>query len=163
MSSSLGNSPAGASTGASQGGKNPGPRDVERGDSETEKHRYSPNLPKLGYLNDEDIQNESDEYIRLLKYIEIEGRKEQRSCDDGGGGDEEEETQRLWYMPWMKVPVKSTKARKVPQSWLETDLDQGLSDSEVADRRDRVGYNELERCANPNAKHCSQRLIMVPS
>ena len=162
MSSSLGNSPAGASTGASQEGKNTGRRDVERGDLETEKHRYSPNLPKLGRLNDEDIEDESDEYIRLLKYIDIEGRKEKRSCDQDSSGDEEE-TQRLWYMPWKKVPVKSTRARKVPQSWLETDIFQGLSDSEVAVRRDRFGYNELERCANPNAKHCNQKLIMVPS
>jgi H+-transporting ATPase len=162
MSSSLGNSPAGASTGASQGSKIPGRRDVERGDLETEKHRYSPNFQKFGHLNDEDIENESDEYIRLLQYIDIEGKKEKRSSDQGSS-DEEEETKLLWYMPWKKVPVKSTKARKVPQGWLETDIYQGLSDSEVADRRERFGFNELERCASPNAKPCSQKLIMLAS
>jgi H+-transporting ATPase len=48
-------------------------------------------------------------------------------------------------MPWKKVPVQSTKTRKVPQSWLETDMSQGLSSSDIDGRRARFGYNELER------------------
>lgn len=152
MSAFPGNSQAGATTDASEGDTRPGPgqRDVEQGDLDTEKQRYSPNPQEAGYPNDENIEDGSDEYTRLLKFIDIEAKKAERGRDQYDGEDEEQEMRRLWYMPWKKVVVKSATARKVPQSWLETDMSQGLSDSEVIDRRARFGYNELERCAKPH-------------
>jgi H+-transporting ATPase len=121
-----------------------GHHDVEQGDLETEKQRYSPNSQQeSGSFN---LADEPDEYLRLLKFIDIEAKKEIRGGDRDGGG-EEQETRRLWYMPWKKVPLESTKARKVPQSWLNTDMSQGLSESEISERRARFGYNELERYA----------------
>lgn len=126
-------------------GNKKGQRDVEQGDIHTEKQRFSPNLEGSSPSNDENPEDEADEYLRLLKYIDLEAKKEKLRRDEDHGGGEEQEMQRLWYMPWKKVPVPSTKARNVPQGWLETDISQGLSLLEVDVRRARSGYNELER------------------
>jgi len=115
---------------------------VEQGDPNAEKQRYSPNPQESSSVK---LDDEQDEYKRLLKFIDLEGKKEKRKSDKDGGGVEDQEMKRLWYMPWKKVLVQSTKARKVPQSWLETDMSQGLSPSDIDDRRARFGYNELER------------------
>ena len=133
-------------TDANEGAKT-SQRDVEQGDLHTEKQRLSPNLQGSSSSNDENPENEADEYIRLLKYIDLEAKKEKRQRDEGHDDGEDEEMQRLWYMPWKKVtvPSTSTKGRKVPLSWLETDITQGLSPPEIEMRRARFGYNELER------------------
>lgn len=146
MSASAGNPGLQVAADANDGNKR-GRRDVEQGDLHTEKQRFSPNLEGSSSSNDGKPEDEGDEYIRLLKFIELEAKKEKLRRDEDHGGDEDEETQRLWYMPWKKVPVQgtSTKARKVPQGWLETDISQGLSLSEIDVRRARFGYNELER------------------
>jgi H+-transporting ATPase len=145
MSSSSGN-PQLQATDANDSIKRPGQHDVERGDLHTEKQRYTPNPQELNSSNDENLDDEPDEYTRLLKFIDLEAKKEKRKGDEDGGSDEDQEMRRLWYMPWKKVPVQSAKGGKVPQSWLETDMSQGLSDSEVDNRRARFGYYELERC-----------------
>ena len=124
-----------------------GPHDVEQGDLQTEKQRYSPNSQGLGSFSSDNLEHEPDEYIRLLKFIDIEAKKEKRGRDRDGEDDGEQEMRRLWYMPWKKVPVESTGVRKVPQSWLDTDMSQGLSETEIIERRARFGYNELERYA----------------
>ena len=124
-----------------------GPPDVEQGDLETEKQRYSPNSQDSRSFSSENLEHEPDEYIRLLKFIDIEAKKERRGRDQDGEGGEEQEMRRLWYMPWKKIPVESTSVRKVPQSWFDTDMSQGLSESEIIQRRARFGYNELERYA----------------
>ncbi|KAH9953795.1 plasma-membrane proton-e [Russula dissimulans] len=121
----------------------PGQHDVEQGDPNAEKQRYSPNPQEVSSLNNEKLDDEQDEYTRLLKFIDLEVKKEKRKRDDDGGG-EDQEMKRQWFMPWKKVPVQSTKTRKVPQSWLETDMSQGLSSSDIDGRRARFGYNELE-------------------
>ncbi|KAI0278011.1 plasma-membrane proton-e [Russula aff. rugulosa BPL654] len=145
MSASPGNSRLQVSTDANEGAKK-GQLDVERGDPHTEKQRFSPNLQGSSSSNDESPENEADEYVRLLKYIDLEAKKEKRRRDEGPGDGEDEEMRRLWYMPWKKVPVSSTgtKGGKVPLSWLETDISQGLSLPEIEMRRARFGYNELE-------------------
>ena len=126
----------------------PGQRDVEQGDLQTEKQRFSPNPQESGSASDENFDSEPDEYARLLKFIDLEAKKEKRRRGGDGAEGEGQEMRRLWYMPWKKAPVQSTKARQVPQSWLETDMSRGLSDAEIDDRRARFGYNELERCAD---------------
>lgn len=121
--------------------------DVEQGDLVIEENRFSPNSQQeLGSFSNGNLADEPDEYIRLLKFIDIEAKKEIRGRDRDGA-DGEQETRRLWYMPWKKVPMESTRTRKVPQSWLYTDMSQGLSETEVTERRARFGYNELERYA----------------
>jgi H+-transporting ATPase len=126
----------------------PGQRDVEQGDLRTEKQRFSPNPQESSSSNNNNLDDEPDEYARLLKFIDLEAKKEKRKRDDDGGEVEDHEMRRLWYMPWKKVPVQGTSARKVPQNWLETDMSQGLTDAEIDGRRARFGYNELERCVD---------------
>lgn len=99
---------------------------------------HRPNLISrvLGY-------DEGDEYEILLRYAEDEAAKLDR------GGDEEEEEEegeevRLWYMPWKKVRKGNAKEKKVPQEWLRTDVQQGLSSTEIDKRRAAVGWNELQ-------------------
>jgi H+-transporting ATPase len=146
MSASSGNPRLQVAADANEGAKK-GRRDVEQGDLHTEKQRFSPILQGSSRFNEENPEDEADEYIRLLKFIDLEAKKEKHKRDEGHDDDEDQEMQRLWYMPWKKVPVQSTstKARKVPLSWLETDIAQGLSLSEIEMRQARFGYNELER------------------
>jgi H+-transporting ATPase len=125
-------------------------RDVEQGDLDTENQRYLPNPQGVGSSNEENLDNEPDEYTRLLKFIDLQAKKEKRRSGGDGGDGGDQEMRRLWYMPWKKVPVEGIQARRVPQTWLETDMTKGLSDSDVDDRRARLGYNELERCVDQN-------------
>lgn len=148
MSASSGNPRLQVPADANEGTKR-GRHDVEQGNLHTEKQRFSPNPDGSSPSSDENFEDETDEYIRLLKFIDSEAKKEKLKRDEDRGGDEDQETQRVWYMPWKKkVVVGSTKAGKVPSSWLETDLSRGLSLSEVDMRRERFGYNELERYVN---------------
>ncbi|KAH8998130.1 plasma-membrane proton-e [Lactarius akahatsu] len=146
MSTSTSNTHAGkAAANANVGNKgSSGHHDVEQGDLETEKQRYLPNSRESDSFNNGDLEDEPDEYTRLLKFIDIEAKKEKRGGDRDRGDGEEQETRRLWYMPWKKVTVEDTRAGKVPQSWLDTHMSQGLSESEINERRARFGYNELE-------------------
>ncbi|KAH9174710.1 plasma-membrane proton-e [Lactarius sanguifluus] len=146
MSTSSSNPHAGkVAANANEGNKgSSGHHDVEQGDLETEKQRYLPNSRESGSFNNGDLEDEPDEYTRLLKFIDIEAKKEKRGGDHDRGYGEEQETRRLWYMPWKKVTVEDTRAGKVPQSWLDTHMSQGLSESEINERRTRFGYNELE-------------------
>ncbi|KAI0262999.1 plasma-membrane proton-e [Gloeopeniophorella convolvens] len=143
MSASPGNVQAKAAAGTGETNRRSPPHDPERGDPDAEKKRNSPNPQDQYDPSEENLDDESDEYTRLLKFIEIEAKKEKRG-DDGDGEDEEQEMKRLWYMPWKKVPVESSQTRKVPQNWLETDMTQGLSEPEISNRRTKFGYNELE-------------------
>ena len=124
---------------------------------ETEKHRYSPKSQGSVSLSSENLAHEPDEYIRLLKFIDIEAKKEKHGRDRDGGDGEEQEMRRLWYKPWKKVPAASTAARKVPQSWLGTNMSQGLTETEITERRARFGYNELERYATQMLAFKSKR------
>ena len=134
-----------------------GHHDVEQGDLETEKHRYSPKSQGSVSLSSENLAHEPDEYIRLLKFIDIEAKKEKHGRDRDAGDGEEQEMRRLWYMPWKKVPAASTAARKVPQSWLGTNMSLGLTETEITERRARFGYNELERYATQMLAFKSKR------
>ncbi|KZT19439.1 plasma-membrane proton-e [Neolentinus lepideus HHB14362 ss-1] len=112
--------------------------DLENGDPRVEEKRDSEHNPM------EEIEKEPDEYARLLKYIDYEAQRSKHAGEDGDGEEEEKEMHRLWYAPWKKVAVEPEGKGKVPPRWLETDMQQGLADSEVAIRRQRFGYNELE-------------------
>ncbi len=160
MSASSGNPRLQAAADANEGAKK-GRRDVEQGDLHTEKQRFSPILQGSSRFNEENLEDEADEYIRLLKFIDLEAKKEKHKRDEGHDDDEDQEMQRLWYMPWKKVPVQSTstKDRKVPLSWLETDITQGLSLPEIELRQARFGYNELERYVNQKDVHSTVECV----
>ena len=90
-----------------------------------------------------------DEYGQLIAFIKAQKNK---------GGDEDEVNdgsrivrKRNWLMPWKVREVRVNKngeeetvSQKVPESWLETDIHQGVSESDVPRRRSMFGYNELE-------------------
>lgn len=90
-----------------------------------------------------------DEYGQLIAFIRAQKQK---------GGDDEDMNdgsrvvkKRNWLMPWKVREVRVNKngeeetvAQKVPESWLETDIHQGVSESDVPRRRAMFGYNELE-------------------
>ena len=90
----------------------------------------------------------NEEYSRLLDFI-----KEQKAA---GGGDEEDSgvtvvRKREVLRPWKVREIRVNKngeeesvTQKVPASWLETSMQQGVSASDVAQRRATFGYNELE-------------------
>ena len=149
MSASAGDVKGQAAQGADEKNRGPpetthaekGQVDPEKGDpnAEDERNRSSDDL------NEDDVYNESDEYTRLLKYIDLEAKKSRRGGDEGGDDEEEGEMKRVWYMPWKKRRVSSQENQKVPQHWLETDMLKGLSEEEITKRRGKFGYNELER------------------
>ena len=149
MSASAGDVKGQAAQGADEKNRGPpetthaekGQVDPEKGDpnAEDERNRSSDDL------NEDDVYNESDEYTRLLKYIDLEAKKSRRGGDEGGDDEEEGEMKRVWYMPWKKRRVSSQENQKVPHNWLETDMLKGLSEEEITKRRGKFGYNELER------------------
>lgn len=139
--------------------------DLERGDHDADERRYNP--AEDGGA-DEDPNKETDEYARLLKFIDVEAKKMKRRGEEGEEEDQQKEYRRVWYMPWKKEEgswsfllslfpccvltlrlwlhtVSGSGVRKTPKAWLETDMGRGLTDAEVAPRREKFGYNELER------------------
>ena len=90
-----------------------------------------------------------DEYGQLIAFIRAQ---KQKGGDDEGMNDGSRVVKkRNWLMPWKVREVRVNKngeeetvAQKVPESWLETDIHQGVSESDVPRRRAMFGYNELE-------------------
>ncbi|KAA1470486.1 plasma-membrane proton-e [Dentipellis sp. KUC8613] len=134
-------------------------RDVEKGDpgAEHQRHQSPPNSPnpQAQEDEDEDPMQEHDEYARLLKYVDVETKRAKHAREEGeDGGDRE--MRRLWYAPWKKVAVEKEGTMKTPPEWLETDMTRGLRDEDIAARRSRFGFNELEsRRDNPILKFIS--------
>lgn len=109
---------------------------------------------------------EGEEYDVLLRYARDQAALAGKGDDDD---DDEDDGQRkrLWYAPWKTVTVKSEKEKKVrisfvfpclelkccdpqiPDDWLQTDMTQGLADSDVDTRRKQFGFNELQRFVDP--------------
>ncbi|KZV90146.1 putative PMA1-H+-transporting P-type ATPase [Exidia glandulosa HHB12029] len=128
--------------------------DIERGSPERDEKRNRGDKKRMNSHehdehehepSDDDVENEPDEYARLLKFVERESARSAKHKDaDEDENDEERPRKRLWYAPWKTVELEDDHAKKVPRDWLETDPAQGLSDDEVTRRRQRFGYNELE-------------------
>ncbi|KAJ7834384.1 plasma-membrane proton-e [Mycena olivaceomarginata] len=114
------------------------PDDLESGPS-------SPTSPTHDDHKDEPPKYEGEEYDVLLRYA-----KDQAELASKGGTEEDEDEEgegqrkRVWYAPWRTVKVESDKERKIPADWLQTDMKQGLSDSDVETRRKEFGFNELQ-------------------
>ncbi|KOS16208.1 plasma-membrane proton-e [Malassezia pachydermatis] len=90
----------------------------------------------------------ADEYGQLVAFI----RSQKGHSDEEGQNDGSRIVKkRNWLMPWKVQEVRVNKngevedvPQQVPASWLETDVFQGLNDSEVTKRRQMFGFNELE-------------------
>ncbi|KAK0525811.1 hypothetical protein OC834_003717 [Tilletia horrida] len=89
----------------------------------------------------------NDEYSILIDFI----RSQKTSSDEDEDDGIHVEKRRQWPLFWKVKEVRVNKngeeeevAAKAPASWLETNPQEGLSDSEVLRRRQQFGYNELE-------------------
>lgn len=103
--------------------------DVENGD----RHR------EAGDAHDGNL----DEYSALNRYIST-ARDGRRGSTSSAGAQGEEETKKK---PWWKFGGKqgggADEDWQAPEEWLETDLRQGLSSSDIEPRRKKCGWNEL--------------------
>jgi H+-transporting ATPase len=148
MSASAQDSAKGNESAPAQSTPNPANHDIEKGDPEAEKQRNKSNASpgtESDSINEDDVYNEPDEYARLLKYIDLEAKKEKHYGEEEGEEEEEGELTRVWYAPWKKRRTQSDEHKKVPQAWLETEMLKGLSEEDINKRRSKFGYNELER------------------
>ncbi|KAK9900179.1 plasma-membrane proton-e [Cystobasidium minutum MCA 4210] len=102
--------------------------------------------------NDQGHHDEEDEYGNLLDYV---AKVSERKAHPAGVNEDGsyEKKKRVWYAPWKTRTVKYDRngeviphdgAKQTPEDWLETDIQQGLTDAQVEERRKIMGWNELE-------------------
>ena len=113
-------------------------RDVEKGNPDDEGRRNSSIIDDLDGL---------DEYTALQRYILMYRDPRSGTTDDGAGQvDNAIETKKHpWWAFWRGSSKKGNASDPgvVPEEWLNTDLKQGITDSEVESRRRRFGWNEI--------------------
>lgn len=82
-----------------------------------------------------------DEYTRLVRFMST-----YRGDEKGDKGEGEIRESRAWYAPWKKRKFRWKyvgAGQAFPDEWRFTDIHQGLSDSDVDERRRSAGFNEL--------------------
>ena len=86
----------------------------------------------------------NDEYTNLVRYISTyrDGRRKSTASELGM---DDEPVKRPWWAPWRgRGKAKAVDGTfEVPDDWLDTELKQGLSSTEVESRRKKTGFNEL--------------------
>jgi len=113
-------------------------KDVEKGNPEEEGRRNSSIIDDLDGL---------DEYTALQRYILMYRDPRSGATDDGAGQEDNalETKKHPWWAFWRSGGKKgnATDTGVVPEEWLNTDVKQGISESEVETRRRRFGWNEI--------------------
>ncbi|KAK4685145.1 H+-transporting ATPase, partial [Tremellales sp. Uapishka_1] len=110
-------------------------RDPEAGDPEKEQQQNG-DAQKKRY--------DGEEYESLLRYVADQQEALKNKSDEPEKEDDENtKYTRKWYSPWKKVKVEDDSAKKIPQDWLNTDRQKGLSSSDIEQRRQVSGWNEL--------------------
>lgn len=105
--------------------------DVE---NNVEERRFS----AVSYKEDAKI----DEYTRLVRFISTYRDTLGKTNADEG----EIRESRVWFAPWRKKKFRWKyigAGLQYPNEWSFTDINHGLSDSEVDQRRKIAGFNEL--------------------
>ncbi len=86
----------------------------------------------------------NEEYTNLVRYISTfrEGRRKSTASELGIDVDA---AKRPWWAFWKrgKKSGAGDGVFEVPDDWLDTELKQGLSNTEVENRRKKTGWNEL--------------------
>lgn len=87
----------------------------------------------------------NEEYQNLVRYISTyrDGRRKSTASELGM---DDEPVKRPWWAPWRgrgKKKGGDSGTFEVPDDWLDTELRQGLSGTEVENRRKKTGWNEL--------------------
>lgn len=103
--------------------------DVENGDHS----RTAPDVNDSGNL---------DEYSALNRYIST-ARDGRRGSASSAAASVKSGKKAPWWKFWAKGGDGSQEGFVLPDEWLETDLRQGLSSSDIETRRKRSGWNEL--------------------
>ncbi|TDL15261.1 plasma-membrane proton-e [Rickenella mellea] len=111
--------------------------DIEKGNPDNESNTSETKADGIV------LEYQGDEYDIILKYAQDEAAKAAHGGEDENAEDEGQ-TKRLWYAPWKKVKTGNEKEKQVPPDWLQTNITQGLSDTEIDKRRQAFGYNELQ-------------------
>jgi H+-transporting ATPase len=94
-------------------------------------------LSSISYKEDAKI----DEYTRLVRWMSTYRDTKRDHVDEG-----EIRESRVWFAPWRKRKFLWKYigvGQEFPDDWKFTDINHGLSDSEVEERRKVTGYNEL--------------------
>ena len=85
----------------------------------------------------------NEEYTNLVRYISTyrDGRRKSTASELGM---DDEPVKKPWWAFWRKSKAKAVDGNfEVPDDWLDSELKQGLSSSEVENRRKKTGFNEL--------------------
>jgi H+-transporting ATPase len=129
-------------------------KDLEKGDKKSD-HPRSKSIASSGrrgsrresvYPQDYD---ELDEYTALQKYIVSYRDPRAAVVDDAEGQIKDAEDAKKgkpWWAFWRKGGSKNAKATDegvVPPDWLDTDMNRGITEHDVENRRKRFGFNEL--------------------
>ena len=111
-------------------------KDLENGDAKRER---------ISFADGWDPDKDEGEYANLIRYIStyrdrrFSKAPSQVSADDAA----EAATKKAPFFKRLLSKKEAASVYEVPDEWLETDIKQGLSDSEVENRRRKVGFNEL--------------------
>lgn len=116
--------------------------DLENGSSATETEKWQKTVGDTdpGVAQGED---EGGEYTKLVRYISTYNSERRRSMASGMSGEDEEPKKAPWYAPWKKAKATAGGPFEMPDDWVNTNMQQGLSAHEVESRRKRTGWNEL--------------------
>lgn len=99
---------------------------------------------------DDGLPTGNDEYAQLVRFISTyrDGRRKSTiSLGSGAPIDEDEKPVPKWKF-WAKKKaagsgVPGDDTFQAPEEWMNTEMKQGLSESEVELRRKKAGWNEL--------------------
>lgn len=116
-----------------------GDKDLETGNPNGERVTWNPQYDD----GSDEKGGGTDEYSNLVRYISTyrEGRRKSTASSLGYTDDEGKEKKHPWWKFWSKSSGPSGTF-EVPDEWHDTPM-QGLSGSEVENRRRRTGWNEL--------------------
>ena len=85
----------------------------------------------------------NEEYTNLVRYISTyrDGRRKSTASELGM---DDEPVKKPWWAFWRSSKPKAADGNfEVPDDWLDSELKQGLSTTEVESRRKKTGFNEL--------------------
>lgn len=112
-------------------------KDLENGD---------PKRERISFADGWDPDKDEGEYANLLRYISTyrdrRFSKAPSQVSDKDVGDATKKKKRGFFSK-MFSEEKQDELFEVPEEWVMTDINSGLSSGEVENRRKKTGYNEL--------------------
>ncbi|GAB7366812.1 hypothetical protein MBLNU230_g0986t1 [Neophaeotheca triangularis] len=115
-------------------------KDLENGEGGAERSRSRKWSQAPGNIED------LDEYTALQKYISTYKDPKAAGEADAEIDAEDEGKGKSWWQFWRSGNsgnATGADSGVVPEEWLETDIRQGISDSDAEHRRKRFGFNEI--------------------